>query len=186
MKNRRLRSRTRRSITDRPTPIWRRSRGRPWSDCARLSVRIFPPLQRSQRLDRCAKWLEAKQYAAAREEYAALADSLTGPAKDEAKVGLGITDYLEGDSHAAYRYLKALSVADREANAKRLYYLTEAARQNDDDAEMMSAVKELNEHHAQSVWRLKGAGGRGQPLFFTNERDKIPPLSRRRGWVSSR
>jgi soluble lytic murein transglycosylase len=150
-----------------------------WTAMERLSTdlgRDFPAPPARQRLDRCARWLDAKEYAEARLEYTALADSLSGPDKDEAKVGIGVSDYLKGDANAAFRYLKSLATADPEADAKRLYYLTEAARQTSDDAEMMNAVNDLTEHHAQSAWRLKALVAAGNHYFFANERDKYTPL----------
>jgi soluble lytic murein transglycosylase len=150
-----------------------------WTAMERLRADLgqdFPAPSARQRLDRCAKWLDARQYAQARLEYSALAESLTGPDKDEAKVGVGVADYMKGDGNAAFRYLKSLGVADPEANAKRLYYLIEAARLTNDDTEMMRAVADLNEHHAQSAWRLKGLIAAGNHYFFSNEHDKYVPL----------
>jgi soluble lytic murein transglycosylase len=136
----------------------------------------FPEPSARQRLDRCAKWIEAKEYTKARDEYSGLAESLSGAEKDEARVGVGVADYLKGDSAVALRYLKSFSVADPVVNAKRLYYVTEAARQNADDMEMMNAVHDLTEHHAQSTWRLKALITAGNRYLITNERDKYTPL----------
>jgi soluble lytic murein transglycosylase len=150
-----------------------------WTAMERLRAdlgRDFPAPPARQRLDRCAKWLDAKEYAEARLEYAALADSLTGPEKDEAKVGIGVADYLKGDTNAAFRYLESLATADPEADAKRLYYLTEAARQTGGDAEMMNAVNGLTEHHAQSAWRLKALVTAGNHFFYAGDREKYTPL----------
>lgn len=88
----------------------------------------FPAAPPREMLARAAKWLDVKEYAKARLEYATLADILAGPEKDEAKLGVGVTDYLSGDVKAAFDYLHALRLMHPEADAERLYYLTEAAR----------------------------------------------------------
>jgi soluble lytic murein transglycosylase len=138
----------------------------------------FPTAPARQQLDRCEKWVEAKQYAKARQEYSALAESLDGPEKDDAKVGIGKSDYLAGDSSQAFRYLKSLHVTRPEADAERLYYLTEAARKTDNDAEMMEAVKQLGAHYPQSPWRLKALVAAGNQYLLSNDNEKSTPLFR--------
>jgi soluble lytic murein transglycosylase len=150
-----------------------------WTAMERLRAALgkdFPTPSARQRLDRCARWLDAKQYTKAREEYADLAEILTGPEKEEAKVGVGVADYLKGDGRAAFRHLKSLEIADHEVNAERLYYLIETARLTDDEDEITRAVADLNEHHAQSPWRMKGLIAAGNHFFSSNERDKYAPL----------
>ena len=138
----------------------------------------FPTAPASEQLDRCARWLDAKQYVKARQEYTALADRLEGAEKDAARVGVGKSDYLAGDVAAANRYLKSLHVTDKEADAERLYYLTEAARKSDNDAEMMDAVHQLEEHHPQSAWRLKALIAAGNQYVVLNDTSKATQLFR--------
>ena len=136
----------------------------------------FPTAPAHQQLARGENWLAAKDYLKARQEYTALAESLTGPEKDDAKVGIGVSDYLAGDSPAALRYLKALHVTRPDADAQRLYYVTEAARKTNDDPAMMEAVKQLGEHYPQSSWRLKALVTAGNSYLVTNDREKYIPL----------
>lgn len=136
----------------------------------------FPAAPPRQQLDRAAKWLDAKEYAKARQEYAALAESLGDPGKDEAKVGEGVADYLAGDTSAAFHYLKDVHAGRSEIDAERLYYLTEAARKTGDDTAMMEAVKDLEEHYAQSPWRLKALVAAGNRYLATNDREHYGPL----------
>jgi soluble lytic murein transglycosylase len=136
----------------------------------------FPALSAKQQLDRCEKWLDAKQYAKARQEFLALSESLPGAEKDDAKVGVGASDYLAGSFHAAYVYLKGLHVTHPEADAERLYYLTEAAHKTDEDTEMMEAVRQLGEHYPQSAWRLKALIAAGDHYLVKNDREKYIPL----------
>jgi soluble lytic murein transglycosylase len=138
----------------------------------------FPNAPGTEQLDRGQKWLDARQYLKARQEYTALSDRLEGAAKDAAKVGIGKSDYLANDAPAAYRYLKALHVTDKDADAERLYYLTEAARKTDNDAEMMDAVRNLEEHYPKSPWRLKAMIAAGNSYLVTNQPGKATPLFR--------
>jgi soluble lytic murein transglycosylase len=150
-----------------------------WTAIERLRTTLgsnFPAATARQQLDRCEKWLTAKEYAKARQEYTTLADSFTGPEKDDAKVGIGVSDYLSGDSNRAFHYLKSLRVTRTEADAQRLYYLTESARKIGDDSEMMDAVQQLSERYALSVWRLKALIAAGNRYVLTNDREKYTPL----------
>jgi len=150
-----------------------------WTALDRLRALLgsdFPKPTARQQLERCRKWIDAREYLKAREEYEQLAKSLEDPARDEAKVGVGAAEYLAGDSNMALRYLKSLHVARSEADAQRLYYLTEAARRTGDDAAMMDSVKQLGERYEQSVWRLKALITAGNRYLLTNDRDKYTPL----------
>jgi len=136
----------------------------------------FPAAPGRQQLDRGDNWLAAKEYAKARQEYSILAETLTGPEKDDAKVGIGVSDYLAGDSMAALAYLKGLHVTRSDEDAKRLYYLTEAARKSNDDTAMSEAVKQLGERYPESAWRLKALVAAGNSYLVTNDREKYIPL----------
>jgi soluble lytic murein transglycosylase len=141
----------------------------------------FPTPPARLQLDRCERWLDAKQYPKARQEYSALAESLTGPEKDDAKVGIGKTDYMAGSFNVALVYLKGLHVSRSEADAERLYYLVEASRKTDgsktdNDGAMSEAIKQLGERYPQSPWRLKALIAAGDKYLLTNERDKYIPL----------
>ena len=153
-----------------------------WTAIERLRIALgkdFPSLTARQQLDRCENWLAAKNYAMARREYSALAESLTGPERDDAKVGIGVSDYMSGESVAALRYLKALHVTRPEADAERLYYLTEAARKSnsavDGDTAMMEAVKQLGEHYPESGWRLKALVAAGDSYSADERPGKVRP-----------
>jgi soluble lytic murein transglycosylase len=150
-----------------------------WNAMERLHADLgkdFPTGSARQKLDRCARWLDAKEYKHAREEYASLAEYLDGSEKEEARVGIGVADYLKGESRAAFRYLKELSISDPDVSAERLYYLIETARQIDDEAELNKALEDLNQHHAQSNWRLKGLIAAGNHYFADNAREKYSAI----------
>jgi soluble lytic murein transglycosylase len=150
-----------------------------WTAMERLRAilgRDFPVAPPLQQLERCQKWLDAREFNKARSEYAVLASNLPEPDRDQAKVGIGAADFLEGDGAAALRYLKGLKVARADADARRLYFLTEAARKTGDDAEMADAIRQLNQRYAASPWRLKALITAGNRYVLTNDRDKYAPL----------
>lgn len=152
-----------------------------WDAIQRLRESLgkdFPVAPALEQLDRCRKWLDAKQYNNARAEYSALANSLPEPDRDEAKVGIGATDFLAGDTAASLRYLKPLHVSKSESDAERLYYITEASRKMGDDVEMMAAVKTLNEKYPKSTWRLKALLSAGNKYLDNNDQPKYEPLFR--------
>lgn len=150
-----------------------------WTAMERLREGLgkdFPVAPAREQLDRAAKWLDAKEYAKARKEYSTLEETLSDPDKDEAKLGIGVTDYLSGDVVVAFHYLKSLHVAHSETDAERLYYLTEAARKQGDDTAMLEAIKDLEQHYPKSVWRLKALVTAGNRYLATNEHDRFEPL----------
>jgi len=146
-------------------------------DRLRLALgKDFPGPPATQQLERAEKWLAAKNYVKARAEYVALVDRLTPPEQATAKVGVGVSDYVAGETAAAERYLKALHVDRSEADAQRLYYIEEAVQKQGDDALTMDAVKELGEHYPKSVWRLKALVSVGNRYLATNDRERYEPL----------
>lgn len=150
-----------------------------WTALERLRMALgkdFPVAPPRQQLDRAAKWLDAKEYAKARQEYVTLANTFEGPEKEEAKLGIGVADYLTGDNNVAFHYLKDLHPGRSETDAQRLYYITEAARKAGDDTAMNEAVKDLEAHYAQSPWRLKALVTAGNRYLATNDRDQYRPL----------
>jgi soluble lytic murein transglycosylase len=146
-------------------------------DRLRLALgKDFPSPPAAQQLERAEKWLAVKNYAKARAEYVSLADRLTPPEQASARVGIGVSDYLAGETAAAMRYLKSLHVDRSEADAQRLYYIEEAARKQDDDALTMDAVKDLGEHYPKSVWRLKALVSAGNRYLAMNDRARYEPM----------
>ena len=129
-----------------------------------------------QQLDRCERWLDARQYHKAREEYTSLASTLSGVEKEQAKIGIGVSFYMGGDNAGAFHALKDAATKDGELDARRLYYLEESARKLSDDAAMADAVAQLDEHHAESQWRLKALIAAGNRYVVTNDTAKYTPL----------
>ena len=152
-----------------------------WLGMERLRAAMgtdYPKARARQMLERCERWIDAKQYRKARTEYEALAESLTGEERDDARAGIGAAEYLAGESFAAQKYLSALKVAPSDADARRLYYLTEAARKNGDDSTMMESVKALEAKYPKSNWLLKALQAAGNRYLVKNERAQYAPIYR--------
>jgi soluble lytic murein transglycosylase len=152
-----------------------------WSALDRLRGTLgpdFPQPSPAEQIERCEKWLAAKQYAKARLEYTALADTLTGPERYVARVGIGVADYMAGSTALAFHYLQDLRVASPEADAERLYYVVEAARRVVDDGAMTQALHDLDERYPQSPWRMKALIAAGNRYVSTNDRAHYTPLFR--------
>jgi soluble lytic murein transglycosylase len=130
----------------------------------------YPPPSARQQLERAEKWLAVRQYKKAGAEYAALEESLTGPDRDIARLGVGVSDFLAGATSLALNNLKSFRAAVPETEAERLYRVTEAARRVVDDISMSEAVAELDRNFPQSPWRMKALIAAGNRYASINDR----------------
>ena len=105
-------------------------------------------------IGRAQKLFEAKTPSAARIELAAAIPQLSGAERDVARVRLGEADFLSNNVQAAFQYLIALKVDDAEADAERLSYVIRCARKLDRHADVKPFIKQLEQQHAASLWRL--------------------------------
>ena len=145
----------------------------------RLKVSLgtaYPAPTPAQLLLRGDRWLTAKQYGKAKQEFDTVAGQLSGIEKEQAQVRAGAARYLDGDADGAYSYLRELHFSHNEADAERLYYMAEAARKLKSDENLDECVKHLGQHHAQSVWRLKTLVNAGNHYLVTNEPARYEPL----------
>ena len=138
----------------------------------------FPEATPAEQLERARHLIDLHDYRTARSEYSDLASTLPEPARDEARAGFGAAQYLAGDYAGAFTYLKSLRVKTPEEDARRLYYLSEAARHLNDDEEMLAAVRQLNEHNPKSEWRLKALLAAGNRFVSANDSGQYTPLLR--------
>jgi len=130
-------------------------------------------------VERGHKLLAQREYARARSEFEALVPQLSGPERDQARVGVAAAEYLAGDVAAAYSRLRSLEISDSdahsEATAERLYYLAECARKLNDDDQMMEAVGKLGKQR-ESPWRYKALVAAANRFLVTNQPEKYVPL----------
>ena len=127
-------------------------------------------------VERARQLLAQRDYPRARAEFQSLVPQLTGPERDQARVGIGAADYLNGNVAAAYQYLRSLEVSSPEASAERLYYIVECARRLNDDDEMMRSIQQLAKRYNESPWRLKALLSAANRLLVTNQHEKYVPL----------
>jgi soluble lytic murein transglycosylase len=130
-------------------------------------------------LERAHKLLAQREYARAQSEFQALVPQVSGPERDQARVGIGAAEYLSGDVAAAYSHLRSLEISDSqahaEANAERLYYIVECARKLNDEDQMMEAVRKLGKYR-ESPWRYQALMSAANRFLVTNQPDKYTPL----------
>jgi len=136
----------------------------------------YPEPTAAQMLDRANRWLNAKEYGRARQEFTSLASQLSGTERDLARVGIGAADFQRGEAAAAYRYLDSLSLDRSEADAQRLYYLAECQRRINASDDMLATIKRLSQQYPKSPWRLKGLVSAGNAYLLQNRPDIYEPL----------
>jgi len=131
----------------------------------------YPEPAAAQKLERANRWLAAKEYGRAKQEFTSLVSQLTGTDRDLARVGMGVADYQRGDAAAAYRYLESLEIDHSEADAERLFYLGECQRHINASDDMLVTVKKLSSVYPQSPWRLKALVSAGNCYLLQNRPD---------------
>jgi hypothetical protein len=140
----------------------------------------YPAALPQQLLRRADRILEAGDDRRARAEYQSVAALTAGLEHDQALVGAGAAQYLNGDTSGACSYLGGLDLRESEAEAQRTYYLGECARRQGDDGGMMAAVKKLGERYPQSPWRFKALVSAANRYLLVNRPDDYLPLVSRR------
>jgi soluble lytic murein transglycosylase len=138
----------------------------------------YPPATASDRVGRAGTLLASRRYPAARAEYLALLNQLSGPERDLAEVGVGAADYLDGKATQACRYLQGLEPRSDEAGAQRLYYLFSCARSRSDTETMERHLKSLEKSYPKSLWRLKALVAAGNRLLLYNDTENYVPIYR--------
>jgi len=124
----------------------------------RLKKRLgsgFPPPMPQAMMSRAEKLMEARAYAKAREEYAAIANQVAGMERDLARVRIGACDYRAGRTADALRYLRSFEIPGTEADAERLYWIVACARRLEDDEILRTALERLEKSYPQSHWRAE-------------------------------
>ena len=138
----------------------------------------YPAPTSLQQLERAARWLDAKQPRKARDEYAALAERFEGPELDEARVGGAAAELAVGVPGTALQRLKSFRADSAETDARRLFYITESARKLNDDAEIATALKQLERQYPRSSWRLKALLSAGNKYVLSNDPARYGPIFR--------
>jgi len=114
----------------------------------------YPAPTPADMLGRAEKLFHTNNPAGARIELYAAIPQLSGVERDQARVRLGVADFLNNNPKAAFEYLTALKVDESEADAERLSYLIRCARKLDHHADVKPFLDHLEQQHAASPWRL--------------------------------
>jgi soluble lytic murein transglycosylase len=136
----------------------------------------FPQPLPEQLLKRADLMLEAHEYPEARREYESLTGQLVGLPLDQARVRLGAADFLRGNAAVAYQYLRGLKLDESEADAERWFYVEECARRQNEEDEMMAAVKRLGKTYPHSPWRLRALVSAANRYLVTNRQAELSSL----------
>ena len=129
-------------------------------------------------LARAQKLFDAKNAAAARIELAAAIPQLAGAQRDLARVRLGEADFFSNNAQVAFAYLSSLKVDDAEADAERLSYLIRCARKLDRHADLKPFLIQLEQQHANSLWRLDALIFAADQARIDNDAGTYIPLYR--------
>ncbi|MBI3678862.1 MAG: transglycosylase SLT domain-containing protein [Acidobacteria bacterium] len=138
----------------------------------------FPTPLGQSILARAKALADAKRFLEARRELESAVLTLGGAERDLARVRIGSVDYLARQNLRAHQYLNALKVDDPEADAERLYHLLALAKRLDREEQMARFLRELDQKHPQSNWRLEGILTVANHYLMKNERDRWEPLYR--------
>ncbi len=141
----------------------------PEADEAGAALAQYPALTPKARLVRCSKLLDAHDYVKAKSELEPLIPQLNGEDLDVGRVRLGAAMYYLKDAAAALHYLRPLEVQAPEADAERLYYLSQAARRLDAQDDLKQSLDDLASKHATSSWRLRALTGAGYYYRVKNQ-----------------
>ncbi|HVN04047.1 MAG TPA: transglycosylase SLT domain-containing protein [Bryobacteraceae bacterium] len=127
---------------------------------------------------RADKLLALGEYRRARAEFQSLVPQLSGAERDQARVGIGAAEFLDGNVTSAYSYLNSLDVSGEGADAQRLYYIVECARKLNDEDQMSEAVRKLAKRYRECLWRYKALLAAANRFLVQNQYQKYVPLYR--------
>jgi soluble lytic murein transglycosylase len=129
-------------------------------------------------LARAFKLIDGGDYSRAHKELNALLPQLTGADLDLARVRMGAAQYLAGEYKPAYQHLTSFQASTADAEAERLYYLTQCTRKLDKIDEMATHLDRLSEAYPQSPWRLQALIAAANYYSAHNQKDSAEPLFR--------
>ncbi len=135
----------------------------------------YPPPPSEEMLTRGDTWLALKSYAKAKAEFQSLASQLTGLGREQAHVRAA-ADLLAGDTRTCRANFEKLHFDRSEADAERLYYLSECNRKLNDDAAMNGTLDTLAKRFPESRWRLKALIAAGNHYLLTHDAARYTPL----------
>ncbi|MDE3164311.1 MAG: lytic transglycosylase domain-containing protein [Acidobacteriota bacterium] len=131
----------------------------------------YPAPTAALRLRHADLLLAAGEYNRAADEYGAIP-------LDVARVRAGVADLKRGAVTTACPYLRDLSLPEGEADAERMYYLTECARRRDDEEALRGTLERMAARYPKSAWRLRALTSAANHYIVANRADDYVPLER--------
>jgi soluble lytic murein transglycosylase len=122
--------------------------------------------QRAQAFYDAHKWKEA------RAEYEKLSTMLKDPANPIRQRALVRAAECRQHPKAASYLLAKLDTSDPEANAERLYYVSQAYRSDKNEAEMLTAIEQIADKYPQSRWNEDALMAAGNYYWMELDRAK--------------
>ncbi|MCE5307603.1 MAG: lytic transglycosylase domain-containing protein [Acidobacteriales bacterium] len=138
----------------------------------------YPPVLPPDVFERADRLINAKDYDRARQELNSWAAQFAGEDRELAEVRAAAAGFLAGSAREACEALRTLKVTGEDADAERLYHVTECARREDSDDALAGAMAYLERNHAQSQWRLKALVSVGNRHLVRNEPERYTPYYR--------
>ncbi len=113
----------------------------------------LPPLTFAERKTRADLLAQGRRYSEAAGEYSELLGSASTPEElASANLALGVALYRTGKQKEAREVLERIPWSADERNSQRLYFLSEIARSEGDEAGLLKVVSQLRENASTSPW----------------------------------
>ena len=106
----------------------------------------------AERRTRANLLFKSKHYGEAASDYHELMNEVAAPAKTEVQLALATALEKNGRSHDARQLLNSLGALQGDAEAQRLYLLSETARSSSDENAVLQTVNELRQFGPSSPW----------------------------------
>jgi soluble lytic murein transglycosylase len=132
----------------------------------------FPYASAELQDQRARVFYDAHKWKEARTEYQKLSTMLKDPANPIRQRALVRAAECRQHPKAAPYLLAKLDTSDPEANAERLYYLSQAYRSDKNETEMLTAIEQIADKYPQSRWNEDGLMAAGNDYWMELDRAK--------------
>jgi soluble lytic murein transglycosylase len=132
----------------------------------------FPYASAQLQDQRAQVFFDAHKWKEARTEYEKLSTMLRDPANPIRQRALVRAAECRQHPKAASYLLAKLDTSDPEANAERLYYLSQAYRSDKNETEMLTAIEQIADKYPQSHWNEDGLMAAGNYYWMELDRAK--------------
>jgi TolA-binding protein len=138
----------------------------------------FPPVTAHTQIARADRLRESGNPKLALAELEAALSQFGSAEREIAEVRIGAAKTAAGDHQQARLHLRQLNLTQAEADAERWHWVLVASRRLEDDGGAFAAMKELNDRHPSSLWRMESLVYFANSFLVRNEPDRYVPLYR--------